>query len=452
MDTPLLATNGEYWAVPWVGGGGPVFFRKLSRYGKIEPDAPTINGHRAPVLSLAFSPFQDNVLASGSDDGTICMWALDEIDKSGQHLMMDAEPMARLSDHLHGVRALEFHPASPVLASAASNQVKFWDLNTQSKCLDLALEGEENAIANVSFNFDGSLAAVATKTQAIHVADPRAGRSVLQSPTDFNSRAQRVVWCTDYGSSEVLLSVGTAPRRGRQIALWDARNLAEPFNVDQVDTATGQLFPLYDEGTGVVLLSGRGDNTIKVYELGPGCRQLTPCSDMMVAGEPLCAIAMLPKQSCDVMNVETMRVLRLTTSTVDPISFILPRADHLKKFFMDDVYVPTRSRAVSQEVDGWLSGANVAPALEDLKPEGVTPLSEKPVEAPKVSKAQITRQQIAETAKEDKRNVESFNRLQAMAVQRSKYQGVGSKGAVKGVDAATEESNDVSDSEWDDDE
>ena len=86
---------------------------------------------------------------------------------------------------------------------------KLWDLSTQSKCLDMALEGEEDAIANVSFNFDGSLMAVATKTQAIHVADPRAGRSVLQGPTDFNSRAQRVVWCTDYGSSEVLLSQST---------------------------------------------------------------------------------------------------------------------------------------------------------------------------------------------------------------------------------------------------
>ena len=294
MDTPLLATNGEYWAVPWLGGGGPIFFRKLSKYGKIEPDCPTINGHRAPVLSLSFSPFQDNVLASGSDDGTICMWALDEIDKSGQSLMMDAEPVARFNEHLNGVRALEFHPASPVLASAASNQIKLWDLSTQSKCLDMVLEGEANAIANLSFNFDGSLMAAATKTQAIHVTDPRAGCSVLQSPADFNSRAQRVVWCSDFGNAEVLLSVGTAPRRGRQVALWDARNLAEPFNKDMVDTATGQLFPLYDEGTGVVLLSGRGDNTIKVYELGSGCRQLTSCTDMMVAGEPLCSVTQPP--------------------------------------------------------------------------------------------------------------------------------------------------------------
>jgi hypothetical protein len=37
----------------------------------------------------------------------------------------------------------------------------------------------------------------------------------------------------------------------------------------KVDAATGQLFPIYDEGTNVVLLSGRGDTTIRIFELGP---------------------------------------------------------------------------------------------------------------------------------------------------------------------------------------
>ena len=43
-DTPLVATNGSYWAVPWVGGGGPVYVSKLSSVGKVRPDAATLNG------------------------------------------------------------------------------------------------------------------------------------------------------------------------------------------------------------------------------------------------------------------------------------------------------------------------------------------------------------------------------------------------------------------------
>jgi hypothetical protein len=41
-----------------------------------------------------------------------------------------------------------------------------------------------------------------------------------------------------------------------------------------VDAATGQLFPIYDEGTNVVLLSGRGDTTIRIFELGPRFAQI----------------------------------------------------------------------------------------------------------------------------------------------------------------------------------
>ena len=44
MDTPLLATNGEYWAAPWVGGGGPVYCSKISSTGKVEPHCATLNG------------------------------------------------------------------------------------------------------------------------------------------------------------------------------------------------------------------------------------------------------------------------------------------------------------------------------------------------------------------------------------------------------------------------
>ena len=43
----------------------------------------------------------------------------------------------------------------------------------------------------------------------------------------------------------------------------------------------------YDEGTGTVLLSGRGDTTIRIFELGPSCDKLNHCSDVLV--HPLCA-------------------------------------------------------------------------------------------------------------------------------------------------------------------
>eukprot|EP00622_Pseudochattonella_farcimen_P008040 FR744190.1.p1 GENE.FR744190.1~~FR744190.1.p1 ORF type:complete len:191 (+),score=18.46 FR744190.1:56-574(+) len=172
---------------------------------------------------------------------------------------------------------------------------------------------------------------------------------------------------------------------------------------------------------------------------------------MMVAGEPMCAIAALPKQSVDVMAVETSKILRLTRTTVEPISFVLPRADHLKSYFNDDIFVPACSRARSQKTDAWLRGDNVLPPREDLQPAGSTRLSDKPPEEVKISKAQITRQKIAEMKADENKDADNFSRLQAMAVQRSKYQAPGSKGGRAGVDCAAVVQDDTdSDDGWSD--
>ena len=45
----------------------------------------------------------------------------------------------------------------------------------------------------------------------------------------------------------------------------------------KVDVATGQLFPMYDEGTNTLLLSGRGDTTIRIFEMGPSLDKLSHC-------------------------------------------------------------------------------------------------------------------------------------------------------------------------------
>lgn len=42
--------------------------------------------------------------------------------------------LAELSGHYWGVRAIEYHPTAPLLASAAGpSELFFWDLNTHQK-------------------------------------------------------------------------------------------------------------------------------------------------------------------------------------------------------------------------------------------------------------------------------------------------------------------------------
>jgi coronin-7 len=51
--------------------GGPVYVAPLSDFGKVEPDCAVVNGHKAAVQEVAFSPFHPGLMATGSNDSTV---------------------------------------------------------------------------------------------------------------------------------------------------------------------------------------------------------------------------------------------------------------------------------------------------------------------------------------------------------------------------------------------
>ena len=46
MEAPLIAASERFWAVPYRGGGGPVFVRSHATVGKVRP--PRARARRAP--------------------------------------------------------------------------------------------------------------------------------------------------------------------------------------------------------------------------------------------------------------------------------------------------------------------------------------------------------------------------------------------------------------------
>lgn len=42
--------------------------------GKMKSDCPTVSGHKGPVLDIAFSPHNENLIASGSEDCSAKLW------------------------------------------------------------------------------------------------------------------------------------------------------------------------------------------------------------------------------------------------------------------------------------------------------------------------------------------------------------------------------------------
>ena len=468
MDSPLIACSDIFWAVPYIGGGGPVYVSKLDAFGKVEPTCPVVNGHKQSVLDIAFSPFHSHIMATASDDSTVKIWQLDDTAGVTKD-MSDDDAIANLTSHRHAVRTCNFHPTVEGLlfTSSLDLTVRSHDINSGKEVGSLKMELVEGGqVSNLSFNYDGSLVAAACKDKSIRIADPRANSLVLNIPSSSSTllgRNLRAEWCSFGKGMGSLCTVSTGSTGMRQLCLWDARSMTKPTCTMSIDNGAGQLFPLYDEGVGMIYLAGKGDTIIRGYEMTfleamSGATAVKAC-DFQTSKEPLAGVCLLPKRLMDVKNIEVARILKLTTDTVYPVSLKVPRADILMGYFQDDIFVPTRSKTPSASVSDWTASGeiNLEPELDSLQPEGMPTMSAKPEGPVRASKVVEFRQSIKKSEEESKVKDDTFSRLQNLAIQRSKYHPNASGGGhgfkcdatPEHMTAAAGEDPDVDEDEWD---
>lgn len=163
----------------------------------------TLNGHGGPVRCVAFAP-DGSWLASGSDDGTIRIWD----PASGVFV-------ACKGLHNGPVKCLAAHPGSALLASGGQDKsVRLWDPRS-GKLLRgwQGLGGEVNA---VTFSPDGSAIAYASGVE-IKLRDLAEGSDVhsvrvLRLEDEGTSLA--------YGPDGVTMVTGTTSGR---VSVWDLR-------------------------------------------------------------------------------------------------------------------------------------------------------------------------------------------------------------------------------------
>ena len=367
------------------------------------------------------------------------------------------EPLVAIHKHTNSIRTVNFHPTvSNLLVSTSQDMtLRYFDAEQGSEVSCMSIP--QAVTVNVSFNYDGSLMALAGKDRTVRIVDPRSGAVVLTTESSLAAAAAgsrssvgssnphigrnlRVAWCaTRTGAfADPLITVSAGSSGQRQVHMWDPRNLQAPLVSKSIDSASGQLFPMFDETMNTVFLVGKGDTIIRTYEM-IFLEETTPTvvtnpslleksTDFQSSIEPFAGVCMLPKRCCDVRNVEVARVLKLTSDAVTPISFKVPRADHLKTYFHDDLFPPVRARTSLATVPDWESADSDAslfqPILESLQPEGMPAISTsapEPTPSSTRSKVDSFKQEQVRAAEENKQREDNFARLQAMAVQNSQY-------------------------------
>ncbi|XP_017741816.1 PREDICTED: coronin-7 isoform X1 [Rhinopithecus bieti] len=361
-----FCANKLHVAVPLLSNGGQVAVLELRKPGRLPDTAlPTLqNG--AAVTDLAWDPFDPHRLAVAGEDARIRLW---QVPPQGLEEVLTT-PETVLTGHTEKICSLRFHPlAADVLASSSYDlTVRIWDL--QAGVDRLKLQGHQDQIFSLAWSPDGQQLATVCKDGCVRIYRPRSGPEPLQEgPGPKGGRGARIVWVCD---GRCLLVSGFDSQSERQLLLYEAEALAGgPLAVLGLDVAPSTLLPSYDPDTGLVLLTGKGDTRVFLYELLPESPFFLECNSF-TSPDPHKGFVLLPKTECDVREVELMRCLRLRQSSLEPVAFRLPRVR--KEFFQDDVFPDT---AVSWEpvlsAEAWLQGANGQPWLLSLQPPDMSP-------------------------------------------------------------------------------
>ncbi|XP_020767456.1 coronin-6 isoform X2 [Muntiacus reevesi] len=323
-DSSFCAVNPKFLAIiVEAGGGGAFIVLPLAKTGRVDKNYPLVTGHTAPVLDIDWCPHNDNVIASASDDTTIMVWQIPDYTP----VRNITEPIITLEGHSKRVGILSWHPTARnvLLSAGGDNVIIVWNVGTGEVLLSLD-DMHPDVIHSVCWNTNGSLLATTCKDKTLRIIDPRKGQVV-------------------------------------------ANNFEEPVALQEMDTSNGVLLPFYDPDSSIVYLCGKGDSSIRYFEITeepPFVHYLNTFSSK----EPQRGMGFMPKRGLDVSKCEIARFYKLHERKCEPIVMTVPRKSDL---FQDDLYPDTPGPEPALEADEWLSGQDADPVLISLRDGYVPP-------------------------------------------------------------------------------
>uniref|UniRef100_A0A914VZX3 Coronin n=1 Tax=Plectus sambesii TaxID=2011161 RepID=A0A914VZX3_9BILA len=332
-DSQLCAVNPKFLAcIIEVAGGGAFQVIPLKWTGKVDYHFGRVSGHNGPVTDLKWNPFNDNVIASASDDCTIKIWHI--ADDSHKHNA--SEWLIELCAHSRRISYIEWHPTTEnVLASAGfDHRILLWNVGS-GECI-VEIDCHSDTIYSMAFNKSGSLLATTCKDHLLRVIDARTGQLLQQGACHDGAKAAKVVFVSE---QDKLLTTGANKASRRQLAVWDRNDLSRSLVLQEIDSSSGLLVPFYDQDLGIAYIAGKGDGNVRYYEITDVPPYIHYLSEYQTRF-PQRGLGVMPKRGLNVSQCEVFRFYKVhaTQALVEPISFIVPRKSET---FQSDLYPPT---------------------------------------------------------------------------------------------------------------
>lgn len=356
-DTNLVKVNPKYLAFNWEAGGGGAFaVVPLEEKGKLPEILPLFRGHTAPVLDVDWNPFDDDIIASASDDGKVFVWKVPEnfTLHTDADEPADVQPVGKLSGHSRKVGHVLFNPAADnVLASSSGDfTVKLWDLEDGKAKLTLK---HSDVVQSLSWSGNGSMLVTTSRDKKLRFWDVRQEKPAYEVAGHSGAKNSRCVWM---GDKDRVITTGFSRMSERQLGLWDVRNPTKPIGGDftLLDSSSGVGMPFWDDGSNMLYIAGKGDGNIRYYEYEHD--KFEPLSEYK-SGEPQRGMAFMPKRGVNTHENEVMRAYKTVNDAyIEPISFIVPRR---AETFQDDIYPPAVGLKPAMSSGEWLQGKTASP-------------------------------------------------------------------------------------------
>lgn len=155
--------------MPWKSqGGASIAILDSSGFGNCSKPF-LLEYHESTIYDMSFSPFNENILATASQDLTIKIKNIpnDGLKESSR------EFDANLTGHTKKVLHCQWHPcANSTLASASlDGAIKIWDVENKTSAMEYSQSN--SAPWCMKWNYDGSLLGCINKGKEMHLFDPR---------------------------------------------------------------------------------------------------------------------------------------------------------------------------------------------------------------------------------------------------------------------------------------
>ena len=156
--------------MPWKSvGGGVLVVLPAYKYCRLEADVPLIKGHGGPIVDFEFSPFNESLLSTASEDGTIKLWIIPPDGITEDTHQCDAE----LKGHAKKLILSRFHPTADytMASGAADGTIRIWDITNQKQVL--IFDEIKGYVTGLEWSHNGSLLGCVNKDKTINIFDPR---------------------------------------------------------------------------------------------------------------------------------------------------------------------------------------------------------------------------------------------------------------------------------------